>query len=136
MIDHNKANNYIESKLGKPFAWGTNDCNTFIVGYFDAVLGTDLLKIIYKKYTTKLGAIRFQKKFGQRISGRCLELGMTEHHPTKATFGDILIKKNENWDSCHICIGSKIASIDENIGTAIMRINNFEDFDFAYKFKK
>ena len=62
MIDRNKANNYIESKLGKPFAWGTNDCNTFIVGYFDAVLGTDLLKIIYKKYTTKLGAIRFQKK--------------------------------------------------------------------------
>jgi hypothetical protein len=108
MIDHIKANNYIESKLGKPFAWGTNDCNTFIVGYFDAVLGTDLLKIIYKKYTTKLGA----------------------------TFGDILIKKNENWDSCHICIGSKIASIDENIGTAIMRINNFKDFDFAYKFEK
>ena len=47
MIDIAKANRYIESKLNEPFVWGTNDCNTFIVEYFDKVLGTDLLKIIY-----------------------------------------------------------------------------------------
>ena len=68
MIDKLKANNYIESKLNEPFAWGTNDCNTFIVEYFDKVLGTDLLKIIYQKYSTKKGAIKFQKEFAQRIS--------------------------------------------------------------------
>ena len=65
MIDKLKANNYIESKLNEPFAWGTNDCNTFIVEYFDKVLGTDLLKIIYQKYSTKKGAIKFQKEFAQ-----------------------------------------------------------------------
>ena len=96
MINIAKANNYIESKLNVPFAWGTNDCNTFILDYFDKVLGTDLLKIIYQKYSTKEGAIKFQKEFAQRISGRCLEIGMTEHHPTKAIFGDILVKHNEN----------------------------------------
>ena len=42
MIDIAKANRYIESKLNEPFVWGTNDCNTFIVEYFDKVLGTDL----------------------------------------------------------------------------------------------
>ena len=109
MIDKFKANQYIESKLNEPFSWGTNDCNTFIVEYFDKVLGTDLLKIIYK-------------------------LGMQEYHPTKAIFGDILVKHNENWDSCHICIGSKMASVDEKVGTAILPIYNFNDFDAAYRF--
>lgn len=134
MIDINKANNFIESKLGEPFAWGTNDCNTFIIEFFDKVFGTDLLKIIYKKYSSKAGAIEFQKKFGQRISGRCLELGMQQYHPTKAIFGDILVKHNKNWDSCHICIGSKIASIDEEVGTAILPIPDFNIFDSAYRF--
>ena len=134
MIDKLKANNYIEAKLKEPFSWGTNDCNTFIVEYFDKVLGTDLLKIIYQKYSTKEGAIEFQKEFAQRISGRCLELGMTEYHPTKAIFGDILVKHNENWDSCHICIGSKMASVDEQIGTAILPISDFNNFDSAYRF--
>lgn len=133
MIDIKKANQYIESKLEQPFAWGTNDCNTFIVEYFDKVLGTDLLKIIYKKYSDKEGAIEFQKKFGQRISGRCLQLGFVEYHPTKAIFGDILVKHNDNWDSCHICIGSKMASVDETIGTAILPIADFNFFDSAYR---
>ena len=134
MIDIKKANEYIETQLGQPFAWGTNDCNTFILDYFDKVFGTDLLKIIYKKYSSKEGAIEFQKKFGQRISGRCLQLGLAEHHPTKAIFGDILVKHNVDWDSCHICIGSKMASVDEDIGTAIIPINDFNDFDTAYRF--
>ena len=134
MIDIKKANEYIETQLGQPFAWGTNDCNTFILDYFDKVFGTDLLKIIYKKYSSKEGAIKFQKKFGQRISGRCLQLGLVEHHPSKAIFGDILVKHNADWDSCHICIGSKIASVDETIGTAIIPINDFNDFDTAYRF--
>jgi hypothetical protein len=134
MIDIKKANKYIESKLNEPFAWGTNDCNTFIVEYFDKVLGTDLLKIIYKKYSDKEGAIEFQKKFGQRISGRCLQLGMTKHHPTQAIFGDVLVKHSVNWDSCHICIGSKMASVDEYVGTTIMPIYDFNFYSSAYRF--
>ena len=78
--------------------------------------------------------MKFQKEFAQRISGRCLELGMKEYHPSKAIFGDILVKHNENWDSCHICIGSKMASVDEQIGTAILPISDFNDFDSAYRF--
>ena len=134
MIDIVKANQYIESKLNEPFVWGTNDCNTFIVEYFDKVLGTDLLKIIYKKYSSKKGAIRFQKNFKQRISGRCLQLGMTQHHPTQAIFGDVLIKHNQNWDSCHICIGSKIVSVDEYLGTTIIPIYDFNFYNWAYRF--
>ena len=68
MINKLKVAKYIENKLGEPFIWGENDCNTFIVEYFDKVLGTDLLKIIYQKYFTKKGAIKFQKEFAQRIS--------------------------------------------------------------------
>jgi len=134
MIDKLKVNKYIESKLNQPFAWGTNDCNTFVLHYLDKLLDTDLLKIAYKKYSTKLGAIKFQKKHGQKISEKCLELGMTQYHPNKAIFGDILVKHNENWDSCHICIGSKMASVDEQIGTAILPISDFNDFDSAYRF--
>tara|TARA_A100001201_G_scaffold21896_4_gene24484 strand:- start:863 stop:1279 length:417 start_codon:yes stop_codon:yes gene_type:complete len=133
MIDKLKAANYIENKLGKPFIWGQNDCNTFIVEYFDKMLNTNLLEIIYKKYSTKAEAIKFQKEFGQRISGRCLELGLKEFHPANAIYGDILVKHNENWDSCHICVGNKIASIDEKEGTFITPISSFFLFDHAYR---
>ena len=133
MINQLKVAKYIENKLGEPFIWGENDCNTFIVEYFDKMLNTNLLKIIYKKYSTKSEAIKFQKKFGQRISARCLELGLKQFHPTNAIYGDILVKHNENWDSCHICVGNKVASIDENEGTFITPISSFFLFDHAYR---
>ena len=67
MIDIKKANQYIESKLEQPFAWGTNDCNTFIVEYFDKVLGTDLLKIIYKNILIKKVLLSFKKIWTKNI---------------------------------------------------------------------
>ncbi len=69
MIDKLKANNYIESKLNEPFAWGTNDCNTFIVEYFDKVLGTDLLKIIYQNILQKKVQSNFKKNLLKEYQG-------------------------------------------------------------------
>ena len=92
-MDLAKFNKFIEPKFNEKFAWGSNDCNTLILEYLDYMLGTETLKIAYKKYHTKFGAMRFQKKYQQRVSEKCLELGLTAINPTQARHGDILIKK-------------------------------------------
>ena len=135
MIDKLKANKYIESKLNEPFAWGTNDCNTFIVEYFDKVLGTDLLKIIYQKYSTKKRCNQISKRICSKNIRQMFGIRHERISSKQSYIGDILVKHNENWDSCHICIGSKMASsVDEQIGTAILPISDFNDFDSAYRF--
>tara|TARA_R100000234_G_C4945368_1_gene154840 strand:+ start:347 stop:766 length:420 start_codon:yes stop_codon:yes gene_type:complete len=133
MINATKVNNFLESKMGEPFVWGTNDCNTFILEYLDKIIGSKVHEIAYKKYDTEFGAVKFQKKYGQTVSEKCLELGLIKISPSKSTFGDILVKHNENWDSCHICIGSKIISVDEGVGVVALPIPDFNFFDSAYR---
>ena len=72
-MDLAKFNKFIEPKFNEKFAWGSNDCNTLILEYLDYMLGTETLKIAYKKYHTKFGAMKFQKKYQQRVSEKCLE---------------------------------------------------------------
>ena len=62
-MDLIKFNKFIEPKFNEQFAWGSNDCNTLILEYLDFMLGTETLKIAYKKYHTKFGAMKFQKKY-------------------------------------------------------------------------
>jgi len=132
-MDIVKFNNFIEPKLNKQFSWGENDCNTLVLEYLDYMLGTDTLNIAYQKYHTKFGAMRFQKEYQQTISEKCKELGLIELNPIKARHGDILIKHDKRWDMCHICIGTKIISIDETVGVNAVSVNDFDIFDIGYR---
>lgn len=53
---------YLAEKRHVPFAWGENDCNTLVVEFHDKLHGTNYLELLYKKYTTRMGAIRFVRK--------------------------------------------------------------------------
>jgi len=128
-----KLNQFIEPKMCKKFAWGVNDCNTLILEYLDFMLGTETLKIAYKKYNTKAGAITFQKNYFQKVSDKCEELGLLVINPVQAQHGDILIKHDQKWDMCHLCIGTKFISIDETIGINATSILDFNFFDKAYR---
>ena len=132
-MDLAKFNKFIEPKFNEKFAWGSNDCNTLILEYLDYMLGTETLKIAYKKYHTKFGAMKFQKKYQQRVSEKCLELGLTAINPTQARHGDILIKTDPRWDMCHLSMGTKFISIDEVVGVSAVPIPDFNIFDKAFR---
>ena len=48
---------YIADHLGKPFAWGENDCILFAIGWLESATGRDYLGI-YKPWTSAREAIR------------------------------------------------------------------------------
>lgn len=53
---------FFESRLKTPFAWGTNDCATFVCDGIQAITGTDIAVDFRGKYTTQLGAAKVTKQ--------------------------------------------------------------------------
>lgn len=56
---------YIESKRDEPFAYGVNDCCTFISGGVEAMCGYDPMVEFRGKYSTLAGSIRALRKIGK-----------------------------------------------------------------------
>ena len=125
---------FVEKELDKPFAWGTNDCNTIVLKYIDEVLGHDVLHKIYGKYRTKLGAIRFNRKQNYTFSdGIIEELGAVKLPPKMARTGDILVVSDEGYELCQICLGNQYLSVLENSSTITGKIYDFSFYDWALR---
>jgi len=102
--------NYIESQMGKPFKWGENDCNTFILKMVDHFQGTDYAADVVGKYSTKRGALKFAKKIGTLRDYLPLRKIKDNHAQT----GDLILVKDQVFDRAHICTGSKVVSVIED----------------------
>ena len=127
-------NEYVENKIGTPFEWGINDCNTFAAGYLDHVKGTNWLSVFKGKYKNKFGAIRFQRKFDKTPSSVLLAEGLKKISVYEVRQGDILIKKDKIYEMAHIVINDKVVSVDENFGTSIINISDLKIFNSAFRF--
>lgn len=78
---------YIAARLKTPFAWGTNDCITFAIGWAEIASGRRYLpKILWK---TELGAARIIKKRGGLVAA--LDAHFKRTHPNYAKDGDLAI---------------------------------------------
>ena len=124
---------FIEQETGNSFVWGSNDCNTFVLKYVDQVHGMDLLKKAYKKYKTKKGAISFQAKYPLPISEAIIKEGAVKIPSGMARMGDLLVKQDKGFERCHICLGTKIASVPEDQETQIQSIKDFNIFDWGIR---
>lgn len=58
-----KLAQYLAEHRHTQHAWGTNDCNTFIVRWVDQLLNSNQIELIAGKYHTGTGAARFAAKF-------------------------------------------------------------------------
>ncbi len=125
---------FAQKELDTPFAWGTNDCNTLVLKYLDEVWGNDVLSMIYGKYKTKIGAVKFNKKQKYTFTdGIVEELGAIRLPPKLARTGDILIVHTKGFEMGHICLGTKILSVIEDCKTSITRIDGFDFFNWALR---
>jgi hypothetical protein len=59
--DKFKLAKYITGKTGADYAWGTNDCNTFLFEFHDYAYGTNLMSLC--KYRTKDQAREFSRNY-------------------------------------------------------------------------
>lgn len=54
---------YIAAHLQKPFAWGSNDCTTFVIGWLESETGIDYLSQ-YRPWSSAIDASRILKRLG------------------------------------------------------------------------
>ena len=132
----NILNEYVEEKMGMPFEWGINDCNTFAAGYLDHVKGTNWLSVFKGKYKNKFGAIRFQRKFNKTPSSVLLAEGLKKISVYEVRQGDILIKKDNIYEMAHIVINDKCVYLEEELGTAQFKISEWKTCEGAFSFNK
>ena len=124
---------FVEAERLQPFKWGKNDCNTFVLKYLDKVWGRDLLKEAYGKYDNKQDAVIFQSEYPNMISDAIIETGAVKIPPGLAKMGDILVVDFKLFELCHLCLGSKVASVPEDGMTQVSRIEDFVVFDWALR---
>ena len=99
-------------QANEPFAWGTNDCCMFAVRCVEAITGVDH-GATYRGYKTQKGALGRLAKHGgaDGIATACLG----EPKSIKlAKRGDVVLHNISDGLSLAICLGDKIASVDDD----------------------
>jgi hypothetical protein len=82
-----KLHDYIADRLKTPFAWGTNDCVTFAVGWAEIATGRSLLP--QDRWQTELQAARIIKRHGGLVAA--LDAHFNQIHPHRAKDGDLAL---------------------------------------------
>ena len=106
---------YLQDQMGKPFEWGVNDCNTFVLNLLDHMLNTKTIQpILDEPYNDERTAIKFA------ITHPTLREHLSAIlKPVKKGFaqtGDLIFVRDGKWDAGHICIGNKTIAPDRELG--------------------
>lgn len=107
---------FIESRRGEPFAFGTHDCCQFAAGAIEAITGDNPAR--HWAYANELGAARIIHEAGS------LEAVVTEAlgdpvHPSQAGRGDVVIAELDRGDTVGVCLGNVCAFAAE-VGLLIL----------------
>lgn len=123
-----KLINFVEASLGRPFAWGQCDCNTFVLAAMDAVYDTALAAKILGKYSTGLGAIRYRRRspWGSLIA-LLREAGFSESSRGFEQIGDILIVADKKWEMSHVCLGNRGMAAFPDEGVQFFPLSSLAD---------
>jgi hypothetical protein len=95
------------------FAWGHNDCNTFIVEYVDLLLGSNIISEVRGKYFNARSALAFIRNY------KALDVGLQESGFTIVDTpqnGDIITFLRNGFVCGHIIGFNRVHSIDEQGG--------------------
>lgn len=98
---------YIAAHLNKPFAWGSNDCVLFAIGWLEHSTGRDFLGA-YKPWRTAKEAIRKVDDAGGLES--LFDAGLTRINPHMANDGDIALIDR----SAYLFSGAHVVSVGES----------------------
>lgn len=102
---------FIESKRHAAFAWGSNDCCTFISDAAMALTGSDPMARLRGAYSDEAGAeaILGGQALDDYVGERLVEWGAVEAPRLMAGRGDIVAARVGNHLMCGVCIGPQLA---------------------------
>jgi hypothetical protein len=93
---------YISRATGKDFRWGTNDCMTFLFGWYDYVFGTNHLPSIREKYFDVRTAVKFWHNYPMSVNQWMYLRGFTEVQDDSLLEGDLRIEDRSAFPSAYI----------------------------------
>lgn len=100
-------NAFIDSRRGKPFVWGENDCCLFACDCVLAMTGTDLAAAYRGQYQTALGAMRAIKPHGGvygAFENAASAYGIEQRPAAYAQRGDVVTTETEHGPALGICL--------------------------------
>jgi hypothetical protein len=119
---------FVEDRRRQGFAWGQNDCNTLCLAWLDELAGSATLKIAKGKYKNALGAAKYQKKIGHRLSDVLKQNGAVEIAPALQQEGDFIIANDDKWDCGHVCLGRYVLSAGPDSGCTVYKLKKFTGY--------
>lgn len=121
---------YITKCSNEKFNWGTNDCNTFVAGAIDRVLGTARCeRQIQGQYNDEKSAIRFQKAYVP-AEKYLKEMGWEKVEKSDIQDFDVLLADMGPYRAAHFVFGGKIWSCHREFG--VVETNSVNDMTHDY----
>lgn len=102
---------FVESRLATPFAWGSNDCVTFVADAAQAISGDDPLGALRGQWTTDAEAEAVLSTMGGLQAAVTATLGAPLEAPSFAQRGDALLVRmpGTGAEIMALCLGSRWA---------------------------
>lgn len=100
---------FVESKLGQPFEWQTNNCALFACDWIAMLTGVDPAESFRPQITSALTAARVLKAYGgleQIASTACKENGWPACENTFARRGDVVLYDTDTGPALGVCLGN------------------------------
>lgn len=101
----------VENAKNKPFVWGSHDCLTWACNVILAMTGHDYLKDFRNGYTSKKGAYRLIKKYGESLPG-CIDRHLERIPVSFAKRGDLVLQEQ----AIGVCLGIQSLFVTEAHG--------------------
>lgn len=113
--------NFLITHAGKPWTWGTWDCNLFITKYLDHMDGQNRTEYILHKYKDLRSAVRFQKSIPS--APEWVSLQGYEIITTSAVQDyDIVLEPEAGYWQAGLVFDKNIWSVEIDRGTVIRPI--------------
>ena len=109
-----RLGDYLDTRRGQDFAYGTNDCGMFAAGAVEAVTGVDPIPSFRGAYDSATTSIRALKRLGKGTLDATIDSLFDEHPIGYARRGDIVW----NGESVGVCIGHEALFVGEIEGVS------------------
>lgn len=123
--------NYITKAQRLPFHWGAMDCNIFVAGAIDSILGTNrCVREIQGQYHDERSAIKFQKAYVP-AEDYIEQMGWFPADDVNIQEMDILLCDHEGYRPAHIVFANKIWSCHKDQG--VVSVDTTDQLTLPYK---
>lgn len=136
---------YIQSKLGLPFDFGSNDCPLLAFGALDIIADRDssLREEYYGAWTSKKEAWAYADKHNTSIKKILMDAGCVEIDPVYASVGDFILLESSRdddyktgWRSVAVCLGIMSAAVTVENGVEVVDTHGIAEITGALRWQQ